>query len=124
MPVSTPTAPPSRPTRRSARPLRSETVSLRCAERPLSIVRVPHTTTHLAICRICSAHCGVIATVTDGRLTKVTGDPGNPMFKGYTCAKGRALPAIHNNPERLLSSQKRGADGTFARIEAQQAMDE
>ena len=46
------------------------------------------------------------------------------MFKGYTCAKGRALPAIHNNPERLLSSQKRGADGTFARIEAQQAMDE
>jgi anaerobic selenocysteine-containing dehydrogenase len=46
------------------------------------------------------------------------------MFKGYTCAKGRALPAIHNNPERLLSSQKRGADGTFARIEAQKAMDE
>ena len=82
------------------------------------------TTTHPAICRICSAHCGVIATVTDGRLTKVTGDPDNPMFKGYTCAKGRALPAIHNNPERLLSSQKRGADGTFAPIEAQQAMDE
>jgi anaerobic selenocysteine-containing dehydrogenase len=82
------------------------------------------TMTHPAICRICSAHCGVIATVTDGRLTKVTGDPDNPMFKGYTCAKGRALPAIHNNPDRLLSSQKRGTDGTFARIEAQQAMDE
>lgn len=82
------------------------------------------TTTHPAICRICSAHCGVIATVTDGRLTKVAGDPDNPMFKGYTCAKGRALPAIHNNPERLLSSQKRGSDGVFAPIEAQQAMDE
>ena len=79
---------------------------------------------HPAICRIYSAHCGVIATVTDGRLTKVTGDPENPMFKGYTCAKGRALPAIHNNPERLLSSQKRGTDGAFAPIEAQQAMDE
>lgn len=85
---------------------------------------MPQTTTHPAICRICSAHCGVIATVTDGRLTKVTGDPDNPMFKGYTCAKGRALPDIHNNPQRLLSSRKRRADGTFALIEAQQAMDE
>ena len=85
---------------------------------------MPHTSTHPAICRICSAHCGVLATVTDGRLTKVTGDPDNPLFKGYTCAKGRALPAIHNNPERLLVSQKRAADGTYADIEAGRAMDE
>lgn len=85
---------------------------------------MPHTTTHPAICRICSAHCGVLATVTDGRLTKVAGDPDNPLFKGYTCAKGRALPAIHNNPQRLLVSQKRAADGTYAAIEAGQAMDE
>ena len=66
-----------------------------------------HTTTQPGICRICSAHCGVLATVTDGRLTKVTGDPDNPMFKGYTCVKGRTLPEIHNNPLRLLHSQKR-----------------
>ena len=85
---------------------------------------MPTTTTHPAICRICSAHCGLIATITDGRLTKVSGDPDNPMFKGYSCAKGRALPAIHNNPQRLLSSQKRGSDGGFTPIEAQQAMDE
>jgi anaerobic selenocysteine-containing dehydrogenase len=82
------------------------------------------TTTRPGICRICSAHCGVLATVSDGRLTKVTGDPDNPMFKGYTCAKGRALPEIHNNPARLLHSQKRQADGTYAPIEAERAMDE
>jgi anaerobic selenocysteine-containing dehydrogenase len=82
------------------------------------------TTTRPGICRICSAHCGVLATVTEGRLTKVTGDPSTPMFKGYTCAKGRALPEIHNNPERLLHSQKRQTDGTYAAIEAQRAMDE
>ncbi|MDV3134146.1 molybdopterin-dependent oxidoreductase [Mycobacterium sp. 29Ha] len=82
------------------------------------------TTTQPGICRICSAHCGVLATVTDGRLTKVTGDPDNPMFKGYTCAKGRALPEIHNNPMRLLHSQKRQADGTYAPIESERAMDE
>lgn len=82
------------------------------------------TTTRPGICRICSAHCGVLATVTDGRLTKVAGDPDNPMFKGYTCAKGRALPEIHNNPNRLLHSQKRQSDGTYQPIEAELAMDE
>jgi anaerobic selenocysteine-containing dehydrogenase len=82
------------------------------------------TTTRPGICRICSAHCGVLATVSDGKLTKVTGDPDNPMFKGYTCNKGRALPEIHNSPQRLLHSQKRRPDGTYARIDAERAMDE
>ncbi len=81
-------------------------------------------TTRPGICRICSAHCGVLATVTGGRLTKVTGDPDNPMFRGYTCSKGRALPEIHNNPRRLLQSQKRREDGTYAPIGAERAMDE
>ena len=82
------------------------------------------TTTRPGICRICSAHCGVLATVSDGKLVKVTGDPDNPMFKGYTCNKGRALPEIHNNPQRLLHSQKRQPDGTYAPIDAEGAMDE
>jgi anaerobic selenocysteine-containing dehydrogenase len=82
------------------------------------------TTTEPGICRICSAHCGVLATVIDGRLSKVTGDPDNPLFKGYSCAKGRALPEIHNNPHRLLHSQKRRQDGTYGPIDAQRAMDE
>ena len=85
---------------------------------------MPQTTIHPGICRICSAHCGVLATVTDGRLTKVAGDPDNPMFKGYTCVKGRALPEIHNNPQRLLQSRKRQPDGTHAAIDSEQAMDE
>lgn len=82
------------------------------------------TTTRPGICRICSAHCGVLATVTDGRLTKVTGDPDNPMFGGYSCAKGRALPEIHNNPARLLHSRKRVADGTYENVASEAAMDE
>lgn len=81
-------------------------------------------TTKPGICRICSAHCGVLATVADGKLVKVTGDPDNPMFQGYTCDKGRALPDIHNNPHRLLHSQKRSADGGYAPIASEQATDE
>jgi anaerobic selenocysteine-containing dehydrogenase len=62
--------------------------------------------------------------VIDGRLAKVTGDPDNPMFKGYTCTKGRALPEIHNNPARLLHTQKRQPDGTYAPVDVERAMDE
>src|SRR3954451_8746536 len=76
------------------------------------------------IWRLCSAHCGVLATVTDGRLTDVKGDPDNPLFKGYTCPKGRALPDYHNSPTRLLHSQKKQADGSFAPISVARASDE
>jgi len=68
------------------------------------------------ICRLCIAHCGILATVENGRLTRVTGDPDNPLFKGYTCPKGRALPELHNHPERLLHSLKRNAAGALEPI--------
>lgn len=72
------------------------------------------------VCRLCIAHCGVLATVEDDngrrKVTRVTGDPDNPLFKGYTCPKGRALPELHNHAGRLLHSQKRQPDGSFAPI--------
>jgi anaerobic selenocysteine-containing dehydrogenase len=83
-----------------------------------------HGRTTPTICRLCPAHCGVLATIVDGRLTEVRGDPDNPLFKGYTCPKGRALPEMHNDPDRLLHSQKRQADGSYAPIAVEAAMDE
>ena len=76
------------------------------------------------ICRLCPAHCGVLASVVDGRVTEVRGDPDNPLFKGYSCPKGRALPELHNDPGRLLHSQKRGEDGSYRQIAARDALDE
>ena len=55
-----------------------------------------------SICRNCLAYCPILVTVENGRPVKVTGDPQAPAFDGYTCPKGRALPAQHNDPERLL----------------------
>ena len=69
--------------------------------------------TRPSICRLCIAHCGILATVEAGKLTHVSGDPENPLFKGYTCPKGRALPDLHNHPDRLLCSQKRDAAGAL-----------
>ncbi|WP_101758258.1 molybdopterin-dependent oxidoreductase [Oceanicoccus sp. KOV_DT_Chl] len=78
------------------------------------------------ICRLCIANCGVLATVEDDagrrKVTKVTGDPENPLFKGYTCPKGRALPELHNHQGRLLTSLKKQPDGSHQAIKSEQAV--
>lgn len=77
-----------------------------------------------ALCRICGSYCPILVTVEDGRPVKVTGDPDAPLYEGYTCPKGRALPEQHNGPNRLLTSMKRDADGQHRPIGSEQAMDE
>ena len=80
--------------------------------------------THPSICRFCHANCGILVEVEDGRPVRVTGDPENPAYFGFTCAKGRRLPEQHAHPERLLHSQKRSGPGRFEPIASEQAMDE
>ena len=65
--------------------------------------------TQTAICRFCHSFCGIKVTVEDGKAVKVVGDKDNPMYFGYTCAKGRQLPQQHYNPERVLHPLKRVA---------------
>ena len=60
-----------------------------------------------SICRFCHANCGILVELEDGRPVRVTGDRANPAYHGFTCAKGRQLPALHAHPDRLLHSQKR-----------------
>jgi anaerobic selenocysteine-containing dehydrogenase len=70
------------------------------------------------------AFCPILVDVEDGKAVKVAGDPGNDLFQGYTCPKGRALPELHNSPHRLLHSLKREADGVQRPISSARAMDE
>jgi anaerobic selenocysteine-containing dehydrogenase len=56
---------------------------------------------HLSFCRICAAACGIVVTTRGDRVIEVRGDPGHPVSRGYTCPKGRAIPAFHHRPDRL-----------------------
>lgn len=69
-----------------------------------------------SICRVCPAHCPILVTREGGRPLRVTGDPEAPLYGGYTCPKGRALPEQHVHPGRLLQSLRRGEDGGFAPV--------
>jgi anaerobic selenocysteine-containing dehydrogenase len=50
-------------------------------------------------CAMCVSRCGVVATVEDGILTKVSADLEHP--NGCICVKGSAAPEIVYSPDRL-----------------------
>ena len=64
--------------------------------------------------RLCSGTCGILATLVDGRIARIKGDPNCPFNRGSICAKGRALPELLYHPDRLIVPLKRigpkGAD--------------
>jgi anaerobic selenocysteine-containing dehydrogenase len=79
--------------------------------------------THKSFCRFCHALCGIEVDVEGGRVVAVRGDREHPLSRGFTCEKGRELPAQHAHPQRLRGSLRRGAGG-FESISSELAMDE
>ena len=77
-----------------------------------------------AICRFCHATCGLVATLEDGRITKLIGDLENPMYTGYSCIKGRNYHEFHASPDRILKPLRRNAQGDFEPIESGEALAE
>ena len=68
---------------------------------------------HLSYCRICAAACGVVVTVEGEQVVRVAGDAGHPVSRGYTCSKGRGLPAWHHRADRLDHPRRHGVDSTW-----------
>ncbi len=79
---------------------------------------------HPSICRFCPACCGILVEVEGGRAVRVTGDRDDPVYRGFTCPKGRQLPAQHAHPDRLLHPMKRAGEGSHRPIPSERALDE
>jgi anaerobic selenocysteine-containing dehydrogenase len=59
-------------------------------------------TTHHTVCnRDCPDACGLVATVEDGRLVRLGGDPDHPVTKGFICYRTSHFPETQNSPDRL-----------------------
>jgi formate dehydrogenase len=76
----------------------------------------------VTFCRICEALCGMVATVEDGRVTKLRPDPNHPVSRGYACPKGIAMTEIQNDPDRVLHPLRRQPDGSFVHVSWEQAL--
>jgi len=81
-------------------------------------------TSRRTYCRLCHCACPIDADIEDGRVVRVRGVRDDALYHGYTCSKGRAYPAMHADPGRLLHSLARQADGCHAPIPVERAMDE
>ena len=53
--------------------------------------------------RDCPDACGLIATVEDGKLVALGGDPEHPVTKGFLCERTSQYPATQNSPDRLTA---------------------
>lgn len=76
-------------------------------------------------CRVCEPLCGVLATVEDGRITKIRSNPDHVASKGHFCKKAMGAVDINYDPDRVLYPLKRtGGPGEFERISWEQAFSE
>ncbi len=78
-------------------------------------------------CGLCIARCGAVATVEEGRFTRLDPDPSHPTGQAI-CAKGRAAPELVYHPERLTHPLRRthpkgDADPGWERISWDTALD-
>lgn len=73
----------------------------------------------------CPDSCGMIATVVDGRVTELAGDPEHPYTRGFICRKMRRYPERLYGEHRVLYPQirtgKKG-EGRFRRIAWDEAL--
>lgn len=94
-----------------------------------SAVTTDDAVTHRSFCRFCEAACAVLVDVETGpdgteRVTRVRGDADSPLSNGYTCSKGRNLPAWHHHPNRLDHPLVRDRDGDLVSASWDEALDD
>jgi len=71
----------------------------------------------------CFDVCSVIATVENGHITRLDGDPTHPITQGFLCGKGRKLRDRMYASDRILQPQKRVGE-TWQTISWAQAYEE
>ncbi len=64
-------------------------------------------TIHTRTCSICEAACGLLLTVEEGAVTRIVGDPADPLSKGHICPKAYGLKDMQEDTDRLHRPIKR-----------------
>lgn len=73
--------------------------------------------------RDCPDTCGIVATVEDGRVVKLGGDPDHPVTRGFLCYRTNHFLERQYSPERLTTPLYRRPGGDLAPIGWDDALD-
>ena len=64
----------------------------------------PVSETRRTVCnRDCPDACGLLATVEDGRLVRLSGDPEHPVTRGFLCSRTSRFPERQASPGRITT---------------------
>ncbi len=72
--------------------------------------------------RDCPDACGILATIEDGRVTRLQGDPQHPVTQGFLCHRTSRFLERQYAPDRLMQPLLRTESG-FRGISWQHALD-
>ncbi len=76
-------------------------------------------------CRICEPQCGLVATVDNGRLVGVRGDPEHVHSQGFLCTKASAAIEVAYDPDRITRPMRRvGGPGEFEAVSWDDALED
>jgi anaerobic selenocysteine-containing dehydrogenase len=74
--------------------------------------------------RDCPDACGIVATVEDGRVVKIGGDPAHPVTRGFLCYRTNHFLSTQYSPDRLLAPLlRRRRDEPFREVGWDEALD-
>src|SRR5260221_13219005 len=62
--------------------------------------------------RDCPDACGIVATIADGRVVKIQGDPDHPVTQGVLCYRTSRFLERQYDPDRVVTPLLR-RDGGF-----------
>jgi anaerobic selenocysteine-containing dehydrogenase len=72
--------------------------------------------------RDCPDSCGIVATVEDGRITRIAGDRDHPVTQGFLCHRTNQFLRRQYAPDRVTSPLVR-KDGALAAVSWDEALD-
>lgn len=72
--------------------------------------------------RDCPDACGIVATIEDGAVRSLAGDPAHPVTRGFLCFRTSRYPELQAGPERITSPLLR-RDGALVPIGWEEALD-
>jgi len=74
---------------------------------------------YASTCTGCSAGCGLLAKVRDGRPIKLEGNPQHPVSRGGLCATGQANILGLYDSQRLQHPLKEGTKSSWAEVDSE-----
>jgi anaerobic selenocysteine-containing dehydrogenase len=74
--------------------------------------------------RDCPNACGLIATVSAGKVTDLRGNPAHSLTKGFACRKCADFVRRGESSDRVLTPLRRTRGGGWSRVSWKEALDE